>query len=156
MKGSHIYPVESPRQIADARDLLSEYGQLRDFDEALGDYDKELDELPGVFGPPQGCLLIAYVIDRPAGCVAYRKIKEGIVEMKRLYVRDMYREARIGQQLVDEIILKAKEGAYAKMRLDTHPWMLEAQGLYENAGFKEVSPYNNNPTEGIRFFELEL
>ena len=76
--------------------------------------------------------------------------------MKRLYVRDMYREAKIGQQLVDEIVARARKAGYAKMRLDTHPWMLEAQKLYENVGFKEIAAYNNNPTEGARFFELEL
>jgi len=42
------------------------------------------------------------------------------------------------------------------MRLDTHPWMIEAKAIYKLFGFREISAYHFNPTEGIKYFELEL
>ncbi len=142
--------------LIDAQFLLREYGHLRNRDAALGDFDKELEGLPGKYGPPGGALFIAYVDNKAAGCVAFRKIGEGICEMKRLYVKDKFRGQRIGQKLVGKIIKEARRMNYRFMQLDTHPWMQQAQALYQQFGFQEIEAYHYNPTEGIRYFELKL
>lgn len=151
-----IFEAINPQQLRDIKKLLEDYGELRNHDKALGDYMHELKSLPGEYSSPEGCLLIAYSKDKPAGCVAYKKIGSDICEMKRLYVKKEFRGNRIGEQLVLELINKARENKYRLMRLDTHPWMNTAQSLYHKFEFKEVERYNNNPTEGIRFFELKL
>ena len=156
MTASQIYEAINLPQLSDIKTLLEDYGKLRKHDEALGDYLHELNNLPGDYSAPEGCLLIAYYKDKPAGCVAYKKIGEEICEMKRLYVKDEFRGKKIGEKLVFELVNKAGENKYRLMRLDTHPWMNAAQTLYQKFGFKEVERYNNNPTEGIRFFELKL
>jgi len=51
-------------QIDEGRKLLFEYGQRRNFDAALGDYDIELKELPWKYVRPDGCLLLAYSDDQ--------------------------------------------------------------------------------------------
>ena len=138
------------------RALLLQYYESRDFDHALEDYKKELEERPGAFGPPEGRLLLAHYHDQPAGCVAFRKIGNAICEMKRLYVPDEFRGKGIGSCLVTCIIEEAIEAGYKIMRLDTHPSMIEAEGLYSSFGFKEIEPYRSNPVEGVKFFELDL
>jgi len=140
----------------DAQNLLREYGQLRNRDAALGDFDKELQNLPGRYGPPGGVLLIAHVDNEPAGCVAFRQTGEGICEMKRLYVKEKFRGLHIGRKLVAQIIEEAQKMNYRVMQLDTHPWMQHAQTVYQQFGFQEIEAYHYNPTEGIRYFELEL
>ena len=156
MANSQIYEAIKPQQLSDIEKLLEDYGKLRNHDEALGNYLHELNNLPGEYSAPEGCLLIAYNKNKPAGCVAYKKIGEEICEMKRLYVKDEFRGKKIGEELVLELINIARENKYRLMRLDTHPWMNAAQNLYQKFGFKEVERYNNNPTEGIRFFEMKL
>ncbi|PCJ81598.1 MAG: GNAT family N-acetyltransferase [Flavobacteriales bacterium] len=151
-----IQQVKTEHQLSDTRSLLMEYGSIRNHDEALGDYEIEIDSLPGKYEPPDGCLLIAYYEDDPAGCIAYRKTEESICEMKRLYVKKQYLGKKIGKQLVDELIAIAKQNDYSLMRLDTHPWMKTAKELYQKFGFTEIGAYRFNPTEGIKYYELEL
>ena len=151
-----ISHVDSENETKIVRELLLEYGRLRDFDAALGDYDYELANLPGEYSQPEGCLLLAFYNDKPCGCVAIRKIDDDICEMKRLYVKAEFRGKRIGYALVQKIIKKASESGYKIMRLDNHPWMKEAESLYKIFGFVEIEAYRYNPTKGVKFFELDL
>lgn len=152
----NIIKAESEDEINAVRDILLEYGRIRNFDEALGDYDFELANLPGEYSPSEGSLLLAYYDERPCGCAALRKIDDKICEMKRLYVKEDFRGKRIGYALVQNIIAKASESGYRFMRLDNHPWMKEAESLYKLFGFKEIEAYRYNPTKGVKFFELDL
>lgn len=151
-----IVKAESPSHIEAIRTLLQEYAEMRNHDAALGDYQKELQQLPGKYASPDGCLLLAYFDSKPAGCVAFQKIGEGICEMKRMFVSQSFQGFGIGKQLLFNIVLEAQKAGYQLMRLDTHPWMKQAQKLYTGFGFYEIKAYNNNPTKGIRFFEKKL
>lgn len=151
-----IIPVFTIEQLEDVRTLQREYGEMRNFDAAMDDYEKELQKLPGKYGPPDGALLIAYYEQKAAGCVALQKIGEGICEMKRLYASPNFRGLKVGKSLVENIIQKGKDLGFQLMRLYTHPWMKDAQNIYSQFGFQEIEAYNNNQTVGIRFFELKL
>jgi ribosomal protein S18 acetylase RimI-like enzyme len=152
----HIRSVESKDDIEITRELILEYGHLRNFDAAMGDYEKELAELPGEYSTPHGCLLLAFYENDPVGCVALRKIDDDYCEMKRLYVKPEYRGKRIGKALVRKLISEACQKGYKFMRLDNHPWMKEAESLYKSVGFEEIGAYRFNPIEGVKFFELDL
>jgi ribosomal protein S18 acetylase RimI-like enzyme len=151
-----IRKTESEDDIEIVRELILEYGRLRNFDAAMGDYKKELAELPGEYSSPHGCLLLGFYNDEPAGCVALRKIDDDFCEMKRLYVKLKFRGEEIGKALVLELISEACQKGYKYMRLDNHPWMKEAESLYKSVGFKEIEAYRFNPIEGVKFFELDL
>ena len=73
-----------------------------------------------------------------------------------MYVKPEFQGQKIGHQLITKLLIQAKKSGYQKMYLDTHPWMKSAQHLYQKFGFQEIERYNNNPTKGIRFFELKL
>ena len=62
-------------------------------------FEAELAGLPGRYGSPRGCLLLAMDGDLPAGCVALRGLDQATCEMKRLYVLPEYRSQRLGRRL---------------------------------------------------------
>ena len=153
---TRIISVNSKEELEAIRQLFISYGKWRNHDAALGYFQKEVDGLPGKYGPPEGALFLAEEDGQPAGMIAYQKIEEGICEMKRMYVLDEFRNKGIGRKLVEALIAAAKKEGYERMRLDTHPRMKAAHALYAQMGFYEIERYNQNPTPGIRFFEQML
>ena len=147
----------SAEEIASARKLFKEYAAGLGIDLCFQSFEKELAELPGGYAPPAGRLLVALDEDQNAGCVALRKIVDGVCEMKRLYVRPEFRGIGLGHTLAEAIILAAREIGYQHMKLDTLPGVMDrAIAMYRSFGFKEIGPYYSNPVEGALFMELEL
>ena len=142
--------------IEEIKRLFLEYARSLKIDLAFQNFDAELNTLPGKYGPPDGALILALVDGKGAGCIALRKISEGICEMKRLYVRDDYRGLGIGKKLITMIIEETGKLGYSFMRLDTLPTMEKAQDLYMSFGFYDIEPYVYNPIKGTRFLELKL
>jgi ribosomal protein S18 acetylase RimI-like enzyme len=151
-----IIEAEAGGNLEVARKLFEEYRGSLPFDLHFQNFDEELAKLPGEYNPPTGCLLLATHQDQAAGCVALRRLSEGICEMKRLYVRPKFRRQGIGRALAEAIIEHAKKVGYARMRLDTAPSMDAARGLYASLGFKNIGPYRYNPLKGAVFMELAL
>ena len=65
-----------------------EYVQSLNVDLSFQNFQNEVENLPGKYGPPHGALILALVDGKEAGCIALRRISGSICEMKRLYVRD--------------------------------------------------------------------
>ena len=152
-----LIQAQTPDQIDQARQLFREYSAWLEIDLCFQNFEKELAGLPGDYGPPEGRLLLAYVVSELAGCVALRRIDKGICEMKRLFLRDEFRGRGLGRKLIEAIISEAREIGYERMRLDTlPPKMNDAIALYRRFGFREIGPYYNNPVAGAIFMELDL
>ncbi|MGB2768126.1 MAG: GNAT family N-acetyltransferase [Candidatus Zixiibacteriota bacterium] len=151
-----LIQADSEEYLPQARELLMEYAVSLGFDLHFQEFKKELAEFPGEYAPPDGRLLLAMHDEQLAGCVALRKISEGVCEIKRLYVRPEFRKKGIGKELATAIIEEAREIGYKHMRLDTVPFMKEAIALYRSLGFKEIESYRYNPIEGAKFMELDL
>jgi ribosomal protein S18 acetylase RimI-like enzyme len=139
-----------------AKELIREYAQSLQFDLKFQDFDKEMEDFPGQYASPTGCLYIALDENQPIGCVALRDLGQGICEMKRLYVKQLFRGQKVGKLLAEIAIKAAKDMGYDYMRLDTVPSMKQANMLYKVLGFKNIVPYRFNPIEGATFFELNL
>ncbi len=151
-----VIQAHSEEHLSQVRELFTEYAASLGFDLCFQDFDRELAELPGEYAPPDGRLLLALCDGQVVGCVALRKITDGICEMKRLYVRPEFRGKGIGRKLAVAIIDEARRIGYGSMRLDTVPMMKEAIGLYRSMGFKEIEPYYHNPIACTLFMELTL
>lgn len=153
----NIVQVESATQLDQARQLCREYAENLGINLCFQNFEQELAELPGRYAPPLGRLLLALSDEKLVGCIALRKIDEGVCEMKRLYVRPDFRGQGIGRQLTARLIAEAREIGYTKMRLDTLPsQMSEAVAVYRSIGFKEIEAYYHNPIAGALYMELAL
>ena len=147
---------EGPR-LEMVRELLREYAMQVDSSKlCYQGFDQEVADLPGAYAPPAGCLLLAELGGLPAGCVALRRIDERRCEMKRLYVRAVFRGAGLAGILVDRIIGKARAIGYQQMLLDTLPEMRAARQMYDMFGFQPCAPYLAQPTPGADCLALNL
>ena len=153
---THIERAVSAEQIESTRRLFTMYEASLDTDLCFQQFEAELAELPGDYAGPSGCLLLASLGNRPAGCVALRRFDAAICEMKRLFVLPEFRGLGLGRQLVNAITTVACELGYDRMRLDTLPSMKKAIAMYESLGFIDIEPYYSNPIEGARYLERKL
>ena len=151
-----IIAASTPEHVRTARELFIEYQQAIGVDLYFQGFEQELAGLPGDYAPPDGQLLLAMVGGQVAGCVALRRFSDGVSEMKRMYVRPAFKGKRIGRAMAVELIRRAREIGYSKMRLDTLPFMKEAIALYRSLGFKDIGAYRLNPVEGTVYLELDL
>ena len=119
--------------------LFTEYAEWMEYECCFETFDEELSDLPGLYAPPTGELLLAKVDGEPAGSAALKKVGEGLCEMKRLWVRKEFRNQKIGISLIQEILKIATNLSYQKMRLDTAPRMTKAIELYKSLGFETIS-----------------
>jgi putative acetyltransferase len=142
--------------VGTVRELFLEYAAWLTVDLCFQDFEAELATLPGKYAPPTGAILLAQVHGAVAGCVAMRRLAASVGEMKRLWVRQSFRNCGIGKLLIDAIIERARAAGYARLRLDTLPQMKTALVLYRALGFYEVPAYYNNPVPGAIFLEKVL
>ena len=145
-----------PELVPVGRDLFEEYEASLGIDLCFQDFERELAALPGRYSPPAGRLLLAFVDGEPAGCVALRPLEDAHCELKRLYVRPLYRGLGLGRRLTEATLAAAREVGYRRICLDTLPSMATAQSLYRSLGFEQIEPYTTNPVPGATFMGLEL
>ena len=152
--------ADSAEELADARMLFAEYADSLDVDLGFQSFDEELCSLPGEYAAPRGCLLVAYVGHTPAGCCALRPLDNSdypnAAEMKRLYVRKMFRGFGLGRQLAEATLDAARLAGYACVLLDTLDDMECARTLYVELGFEDIPPYYHNPVVGAHYLKADI
>src|SRR3984885_2693977 len=106
-----------------ARALIEDYavqiGASMGVDLCFQNISSELDQLPLMYGPPTGCLLLAGRDEEWVGCCALRRFSDQICEMKRLYIKSSARGAQLGRLLTERLIAQARTLGYRRMVLDT-------------------------------------
>ncbi len=160
-----ISQISTPQDIAEVRDLVIEFTTWAislDPDEAPPTFDnleRELATLPGDYGPPTGCFLLARDDSRPVGCVAYKSHGNGTVELKRMYVRPDQRGKGTGQHLITALIAQARAHNNRRIVLDSFHTMTSAHNIYRGLGFTDVpAPAGFPPSllDKVVFMELTL
>lgn len=152
-----IIRAEIVEHIEQARMLFREYETWFGLKLCFQNFDEEVANLPGNYALPEGRLFLAFADEKPAGCIALRKLEDGICEMKRLFVRDEFRGQKIGVLLIEKLFEEARKIGYEKIQLDTFPAKMgKAVSLYESYGFRRIPPYYHNPYGETLFMELDL
>ena len=146
-----IKQVETEDDIRRVRELILEFSDWvrREVDKvddlsslaSFSDFEAEMQSLPGIYGPPDGRLLLATNDTQLAGCGALKKIGEGACELKRMYVRPAFRGKSVGKKLLAALIGDARQLGYKAIYLETHVDLKTAQSLYASFGFKLTELY---------------
>ena len=114
-----------------------------------------------LFLSKSGRLLIVRVDENIAGIGFLKGIKDGVCEIKRMYVRPGNRGLGLGRKILQALIVDAKEIGYTRVLLDSEKYMHAAHDLYHSCGFRETIAYSEtemNPEyyQHLVFMELEL
>jgi GNAT superfamily N-acetyltransferase len=91
--------------------------------------------------PPNGCLLLGNAGKRIAGIACLKYLAPHMGEIKRMYVRPVYRKRGLGHLLLNRLLFEATQIGYERVRLDSAHFMKEAHHLYRTAGFFEIESY---------------
>jgi ribosomal protein S18 acetylase RimI-like enzyme len=151
-----IAPAAGAADFAAVRGMLLEYAREFGGSPCFEGIDLEADTLPGAYGPPHGRLLVARRGGEVVGCVAVRRLGDGVCEMKRLYVRPGLRGGGLGQRLIEAALAAGHDLGYRMVRLDTLERMTAARALYIRLGFAVIPAYYPNPAPGVVCLEKRL
>lgn len=88
--------------------------------------------------------LAGMVVVVPPGSPARRLARNNQAEMQLLGVKPAYRGQGLGRMLVDAAIEAATRRGCSRLILWTQPSMVEAQRLYESAGFEHTGVMSQN------------
>ncbi len=89
------------------------------------------------------------------GMGALRLLVPGTAEIKRMYVVPEYRGAGVARRILEELEKRAQQHGVRAVRLDTNARLIEANRMYREAGYREISDYNSNPRSD-RWYEKVL
>ena len=141
--------TEYTKMLCSNQDNFEEYLKIQNYDEEIKNLEKK-------YGRPHGRLYIVFCDEKPAGCIALRKLDNERCEMKRLYIKPEFRGNNLGNKLIEKIINDGKEIGYKYMLLDTLPFLKNAIYRYKQYGFYEIPRYNDSPSEDTIYMQLDL
>jgi putative acetyltransferase len=160
--------VRTDAELRTARRVFREYlawllahREVTAFSDAIlargrADLEREIEELPGAYRPPGGDLLLARIGRTTIGCGAFRRLRPGVAELKRIYVRPSARGFGFGRRVTRALLARATRLGYRRVVLDTLPTMTAAIELYRSLGFRPVRPYWPHPVPGALFLGRPL
>ena len=77
---------------------------------------------------------------------AIRKLSNDIGEIKRMYIRPLYRGRGYGKQMLNKLLEVGREFGCSSFLLETSKFMTLAQYIYRSAGFIEREEYPESET----------
>jgi ribosomal protein S18 acetylase RimI-like enzyme len=155
----NITVAKSALELGQIKTLFLEYETFLGINLSFQGFEQELQNLPGMYSPPDGALLLAFQNEMSLGCGAIRRfgsIEINTCEMKRLYVKPSARGHGLGRKIAQKLIQIGRESGYKTMVLDTLDRLTEAKALYQSLGFIQIPPYYDNPLPGVTYWELNL
>jgi putative acetyltransferase len=99
-------------------------------------------------------VLVAFSDDAPVGCVVVTEPRDGVCEIKRLWVEPMARRTGAGRLLLREAITAASALGASTVRLTVWSWRTQAIALYVSEGFQEASSWDER--DGLVCMERSL
>lgn len=115
--------------------VLAEFGLAGDpegTDQDLGDIESSYDGRGGRFD------VLVTEDGVIAGCVGLYPLREGVVELRKMYLRPECRGKGAGRRLLDHALASARELGFKRVELETNSKLVEAVRMYERYGFQPV------------------
>ena len=100
---------------------------------------------PGELSPPGGSFIVGYSDDEAVCCGGVKQLDPRTCEIKKMYVVPARRGQGVARALLHALEDTARALGYEIARLDTGPKQLNARGLYEDEGYREIPDFNGNP-----------
>ena len=91
--------------------------------------------------PPDGIFYLVECEGQLAAMGGLRKVRQGVCELKRVYVRPAFRGKRLGETIIQRLLDDAVAFGYGHALLDSGPFMAAAHRLYIAAGFTDCAAY---------------
>jgi GNAT superfamily N-acetyltransferase len=97
----------------------------------------------GQFAPPYGAFFVATVDGEPIGCGGLRRHDEGVVEVKRMFVRSAHRRHGHARALLRALEDRARSAGYGTVILETGLAQPEAIALYTGEGYAPIDGFGH-------------
>jgi GNAT superfamily N-acetyltransferase len=95
------------------------------------------------FAPPHGGFFVATVEGEPIGCGGLRRHEDGVVEIKRMFVRSAYRRQGHARALLRSLEDRARASGYGRVILETGLAQPEAIALYTSEGYEPIDGFGH-------------
>jgi len=127
-------------------------GLDNDFAVLCGELDASIDELVGNKFDREPYVqynqrddirdvIIAYNQSELVGCASYKKYDKETAEIKRVFVRTVYREQGIAKKMMEKLESRAKTRGYKAVVLETGEVLIASMSLYKTLGYKVILNY---------------
>jgi putative acetyltransferase len=93
---------------------------------------------------------------KPAGCGGLKLFGREYGEIKRMYVRPVYRGLGLGKAMLERLAEYARERQVNVLRLETGIYQTEAIGLYESSGFQRRPPFGEYKDDPLSIYYEKL
>jgi GNAT superfamily N-acetyltransferase len=133
-----VMPAHTSEMLESVRLLFAEFADGGGAELTSKEFLTELVSLPGPYEPPTGRLITAFEAAHLAGCAGLRDAGEGSAELRRLYVREEYRNAHVERRLVATLLQEAQEAGYVRVWSDPDTSMPKTDTCLREAGFTQV------------------
>lgn len=127
-----------------AQRLLTEYFESRELGFVGGDY-RTVFPSNQTFASPDGVFVIVEDGGADVGCGGLRRLAQGQLEVKHLWLEPGTRGKGLGRALLAELERRARLLGATELVLDTNASLEAAAGLYRSSGFVDIPAYNDNP-----------
>ncbi|MEE4210347.1 MAG: GNAT family N-acetyltransferase [Parvularcula sp.] len=91
--------------------------------------------------PPEGVFYVVLDGETAMGMGGLRRIRDGVGEIKRIYVSPASRGGGTGPTILERLVSDAHSFGHRELLLETGPFMTSAHRIYKAAGFEETEPY---------------
>ena len=116
-------------------EVLAEFGLAGDREGT----DRDLDDIVGNFDDRGGRFDVLVAAHGPiVGCVGLYPLREGVVELRKMYLRPECRGQGAGRRLLEHALAAASELGFRRVELETNSRLVEAIRMYERYGFRPV------------------
>lgn len=148
--------AETADHYRETTQLFKEYAAWLNIDLCFQRFEEELRGVNQMYAKPSGAVILCSEGGEYIACVALRPIDAESAELKRMYVKEPFRKAGIGESLLKMAVAYAKNAGYKTIKLDTLDTMQPAISLYKKHGFTECAAYYHNPHPAAVYLEKNL